>query len=128
MQEYRELYKSSSIKLYGAVEDYGAYAFRAELDGCLFSGLNFGFSGAALFYFYPNGQEEYCKKLCHMYDSLEGDCLIQDCEFGNEIRLYFVGRQLKIDGKFDGGEQLLKFSGDVDQTIIPRIISLLQTN
>lgn len=126
MQEYKELYASKAVKLYGAYEDYGAFVFRAEMDGQLISGLNFGYSGAALFYLLPKEQEECCKKLSKMYDSLMGECTIHDCEFGNELRLYFVERRLKIQGKFDEGEQFLKFNVEVDQTVIPNIISLLK--
>ena len=126
MQDYKELYRGNGITLYGAYEDSDAYVFRVELDSYLPSGLNYGFSGAALFSFVHNEEEKNCQQLRQMYDSLNGECLIQDYEFGNELKLFFDGRQLKIEGKFDEGDQLLKFSGNVDQTIIPRIISLFQ--
>lgn len=127
MQVYKELYRGNGITLYGAYEDSSMYVFRVELDSYLPSGLNYGFSGAAMFYFSTSDEEKICQNLHQMYDSLKGECPIQDCEFGNELKLFFEGRQLKIEGKFDEGDQLLKFNGNVDQTIIPRIISMFQT-
>lgn len=126
MQDYKKIYDSNEVTLFSAYEDYGAYVFRVELKNNLFSGLNFGFSGAALFYIGTNREEDCCEKLRKMYGSLNGECLIQDCEFGNEIKLYFEGRYLRMEGRFHESNQSLQFCCDVDQTIIPRLISLLQ--
>ena len=130
MQDYTEMYASNLIRLYGAYdEEILVYSFRVEMDEYFISGWNFGFSGSALFYLLPNVKIECCKELRQMYDSLTGECIIRDCEFGNELKLFFEGRQLKIEGKFDEGDnRVLMFSEDVDQTIIPPIISLLQNN
>lgn len=127
MQEYTELYDSGSVRLLGVCDDCGIYLFRVELPARTYQGLDRGFSGVASFCFVPQQEEYYCKLLRNMYETLQGECLILDYDFGNELRLFFEGRQLKIEGKFWNGYNRLTFGGeDVDQTIILRIISLFQ--
>lgn len=129
MQDYKELY-AGSIKLYGAyVEERDEYVFRVELNQYMDVGLDCSFSGAASFYFDSSKYVEHlCKQLNKMYDTLCGECLIQDCEWGNTLKLYFKDRTLMIDGYFDNRfDRMLKFSEAADQTIIPHILSLFKS-
>ncbi len=132
MENYMELYDDFMLNLQGIfncmIEKYSSFYFHVELRSVSFDAFNSKFAGTCEFCISENYIEQYCEQLRNMYDLLQGECLIVDYDFGNELKLFFEGRQLKIEGKFYDGRQLLRFSGEVDQTIIPRLLSLLQTN
>ena len=138
-QEYREIYIGREIKIYSiCLEKNASYLFRVELLQKNEYGLDLGFSGVGLFVVDFPEIEKYCILLEKMYETLKGECTIQDHEFGNIIKLYFVGRNLKINGRlYDGTNTFLfgQYGGgsdddgvNIDQTIIPQIISVLKSD
>lgn len=126
MKDFTTLYDGNGMTLSYAREDNDVIVFKVQTSSYTYSGLDVGFSGAAYFLFTEEIEEKYCKKLSRMYETLSGECLIMDCEFGNELKLYFEGRQLKIEVKAPNSDVCFEFEGDVDQTIIPPIISMLK--
>lgn len=131
MTEYVELYDNSFFKLYGILTDtvdgYKNFAFHVEMKWRPFSRFSCDFADTGLFCLPEKDLKQYCKQLKKMYDSFRGECLIYDYDFGNELKLFFDGRQLKMSGKFSFGNERSEFSdAEIDQTIIPRLLTLLQ--
>lgn len=128
MNNFTMLYDGNGVTLGYANEYNGVLIFKVQLTKYTYSGVDVGFSGVAYFQFADECKEKYSKKLSQMYEVLSGECLIQDCEFGNELKLYFDGRQLKIEVKKISFSECFDVKFDVDQTIIPPIISMIKNN
>lgn len=112
---FRIEYKHDS-ETYGLIEDINTMAFILELDEV----------------------KQIIRELQYMYDNLRGQCIIEEREDVSFLKLYFVGRFLKLKGKFSGeadahlfGENLYwdKYDGgiDVDQTIFLPFINLFRS-
>lgn len=100
MDGYTILYDGNGVTFGGAWEDNREVIwFKVKLAEYLLTGLDVGYSATAPFSFLDGYREKYCKQLRKMYETLSGKCVIQDCECGNELKLYFDGRQLKMEGK-----------------------------
>ena len=118
-KSYTELYKSNEIQL-------NAYSYIQVLKEVVFK-VNIGdYAGKCTFSFSNEQVDVFKKVLQTMYETLEGECIMEDCDFGNKLRLFFKARALLIEGNFFNGVHRLTFRGRVDQTIIPPLISLLK--
>ncbi len=131
MEEYVELYDNSYFKLYGiskeSVGGYKNFGFHVERRLRPFNQFPCDYAATDWFCIPDKVIKQYCKQLKMMYDSFQGECTIFDYDCGSELKLFFDGRQLKISGKFPFSQIKSEFSDElVDQTIIPRLISLLQ--
>lgn len=127
MDGYTILYDGNGVTFGGAwLDDYSAVVFKVQIWEKSTSGLDVGYSAAG--YFSLLDTSKYCKQLQRMYETLSGECVIEDCDWddGNKLKFYFDGRQLKIDGKITDTTQTLTFSCYVDQTILLPLITLLK--
>lgn len=118
-EQYIELYRSNEMQL-------KAYSYVEVLKEIVFKVALGDYSGKCTFTLSNEQVLEYKRKLQTMYDTLNGECCIEDCDFGNTLKLFFNERTLLIEGYFYNGVQSLRFSSNVDQTIIPPLITLLK--
>ena len=119
MEEYKELYHSNTLVLkgYSYVEVLREVVLCVNVDE---------YSGKCTFAFTQKQVDSYIAVLTKMNEQLTGECLLEDYDFGNTLRLYFNGRKLLIEGHFFNGFHSLTFEGVADQTIILPLISLLK--
>ncbi len=131
MENYVELYNNSLLSLQGVfndvVDDIGRFCFHAEIKDGSFGKFPCKFAGTCEFCIDKNYLQEYCEQLSKMYDSSQGECRILDYDFCNKLHLFFEGQQLQIEGTFFDGVERLGFSQEVDQSILPRLLSLFQS-
>lgn len=130
--DYVQLYDNSLFNLQGVnseVEDeYSCFYFHAEVKSSSFYAFPCKFAGTCEFCISNESRKQYCKQLGKMYELERGECVIFDEDFNNKLSLYFEGQQLFVEGIFFDGVQRLGFTQKVDPTIIPRLLSLLQSS
>ena len=80
MDGYTILYDGNGVTFGGAwLDDYSAVVFKVQIWEKSTSGLDVGYSAAG--YFSLLDTSKYCKQLQRMYETLSGECVIEDCDW-----------------------------------------------
>ena len=120
MENFVELYDDGKFKLYGNVDTIWKYPLLTLQVHCG------NFAGQSTLFL---GQEHhrYLNELQQMHTNLSGKCTLQDAEgLSSYLCLEFQGRDLLINGLFEYcGNPKLTFENTVDQTILGRLINLI---
>jgi len=118
MQENNEIYFSENAKMQANlcyhIELNKTYEFMVESNY---------FSGRTTFCFHVDDLKKIIDKLNAMSMHLSGECVINDADSNNFLKVYFTEQRIKVEGLFgDFDEQSLKFAFYADQTIL-RLLS-----